>query len=154
MPICTQGMQRTWWPEAGTIIVTGPYCQGNLEFLSWNIIEKSLKFFDARLWEPWISLVLYMTVLYWESAVFLIIKLRHLWDCLTIIMGSPILSLYIQMGPCWCHRWQCVNILNNILNKYGHSGKKHVLTVELSLSRNDHICVWDIVSFINTLPHV
>ena len=23
--ICTQGMQRTWWPEAGTIIVTGPY---------------------------------------------------------------------------------------------------------------------------------
>ena len=28
MPICTQGMQRTWWPEAGTIIVTGPY---------WNI---------------------------------------------------------------------------------------------------------------------
>ena len=26
VPICTQGMQRTWWPEAGTIIVTGPYC--------------------------------------------------------------------------------------------------------------------------------
>ena len=25
MPICTQGMQRTWWPEAVTIIVTGPY---------------------------------------------------------------------------------------------------------------------------------
>ena len=25
MPVCTQGMQRTWWPEAGTIIVTGPY---------------------------------------------------------------------------------------------------------------------------------
>ena len=24
VPICTQGMQRTWWPEAGTIIVTGP----------------------------------------------------------------------------------------------------------------------------------
>ena len=23
--ICTQGMQRTWWPEAGTSIVTGPY---------------------------------------------------------------------------------------------------------------------------------
>ena len=30
-------------------------CQGNLEFLSWNIIEKSLKFFDARLWEPCLS---------------------------------------------------------------------------------------------------
>ena len=26
MPICTQGMQRTWWPEASTIIVTGLYC--------------------------------------------------------------------------------------------------------------------------------
>ena len=25
VPICTQGMQRTWWPEAGTIIVSGPY---------------------------------------------------------------------------------------------------------------------------------
>ena len=25
MPICTQGIQRTWWPEAGTIVVTGPY---------------------------------------------------------------------------------------------------------------------------------
>ena len=25
VPICTQGRQRTWWPEAGTIIVTGPY---------------------------------------------------------------------------------------------------------------------------------
>ena len=26
---------------------------GNLGFLSWNIIEKSLKFFEACLWEPW-----------------------------------------------------------------------------------------------------
>ena len=26
VPICTQGMRRTWWPEAGTIIVIGPYC--------------------------------------------------------------------------------------------------------------------------------
>ena len=25
VPICTQGMQRTWWPEDGTIIVTGLY---------------------------------------------------------------------------------------------------------------------------------
>ena len=25
--ICTQGMQRTWWSEAGTIIVIGPYCE-------------------------------------------------------------------------------------------------------------------------------
>ena len=27
VPICTQGMQRTWWPEVGmrTIIITGPY---------------------------------------------------------------------------------------------------------------------------------
>ena len=25
VPIYTQGMQRTWWPEAGTIIVTGPH---------------------------------------------------------------------------------------------------------------------------------
>ena len=35
VPSCTQGMQQTWWPEAGTIIVNGPYyfqwfyiCQG------------------------------------------------------------------------------------------------------------------------------
>ena len=25
VPICPQGMQQTWWPEASTIIVTGPY---------------------------------------------------------------------------------------------------------------------------------
>ena len=25
MLICIQGMQQTWWSEAGTIIVTGPY---------------------------------------------------------------------------------------------------------------------------------
>ena len=25
VPICTRGMQRTRWPEASTIIVTGPY---------------------------------------------------------------------------------------------------------------------------------
>ena len=25
VPICTHGIQLTWWPEAGTIIVTGPY---------------------------------------------------------------------------------------------------------------------------------
>ena len=25
VPICTQGLQRPWWPEARTIIVTGPY---------------------------------------------------------------------------------------------------------------------------------
>ena len=24
VPICTQGVQRTWWSEAGSIIVTGP----------------------------------------------------------------------------------------------------------------------------------
>ena len=26
LPICIQRMQRAWWLEAGTIIVTGPYC--------------------------------------------------------------------------------------------------------------------------------
>ena len=25
VPISTEGMQQTWWPEAGTIIVAGPY---------------------------------------------------------------------------------------------------------------------------------
>ena len=25
VPICTQGMQRSWWPDASTINVTGPY---------------------------------------------------------------------------------------------------------------------------------
>ena len=29
VPICTQGMRQTWWPEAGTIIVTGPYSLGH-----------------------------------------------------------------------------------------------------------------------------
>ena len=34
VPICTQGMQRTWWPEAGIIIVTGPYWRFAFEFAS------------------------------------------------------------------------------------------------------------------------
>ena len=34
VPICTQGMQRTWWPEAGTIIATGPY--------SWHTLFQNL----------------------------------------------------------------------------------------------------------------
>ena len=29
VPICTQGMQQTWWPEAGTIIVIEPYCDNH-----------------------------------------------------------------------------------------------------------------------------
>ena len=35
VPICTQGMQRIWWPEAGTIIVTGPYCLGQCRGIGW-----------------------------------------------------------------------------------------------------------------------
>ena len=27
-------MQRTWWPEAGTIIVTGPYCRARNRFMA------------------------------------------------------------------------------------------------------------------------
>ena len=30
VPICTQGMQRTWWPEAGTVIVIVPYFNSRL----------------------------------------------------------------------------------------------------------------------------
>ena len=38
VPICAQGMQRTWWPEAGTTIVTGPYW----EAITWIMISKVL----------------------------------------------------------------------------------------------------------------
>ena len=40
VPICTQGMQRTWWPEAGTIIVTGPFWNWaaiSIPVLNWDI---------------------------------------------------------------------------------------------------------------------
>ena len=30
VPICTQGLQRTRWQEAGSMIVTGPYLQNML----------------------------------------------------------------------------------------------------------------------------
>ena len=36
VPICTQGMQRTWWPEAGTVIVTGPYWLGWIRVFHWG----------------------------------------------------------------------------------------------------------------------
>ena len=41
MPICTQGMQRTWWPEAGTIIVTGPYSLTHYASLGLNQLKLS-----------------------------------------------------------------------------------------------------------------
>ena len=41
--ICTQGIKQTWWPEAGTIIVTGPYCLCNLTVEKW--------------WKMWIYIV-------------------------------------------------------------------------------------------------
>ena len=32
-------MQRTWWPEAGTIIVTGPYsCSGKWHLLPYLVV--------------------------------------------------------------------------------------------------------------------
>ena len=39
VPVCTQGMQQTWWPEAGTIIVTGPYFLDSFSdwwYVLWN----------------------------------------------------------------------------------------------------------------------
>ena len=47
VPICTQGMQRTWWPEAGTIIVTGPY---------WLIVVFSLNIVFQTHLSLWIEL--------------------------------------------------------------------------------------------------
>ena len=41
MPVCTQGMQRTWWPEAGTIIVTGLYW-GHIDALAFPSIDHKL----------------------------------------------------------------------------------------------------------------
>ena len=41
VPICTQGMQRTWWPEAGTIIVTGPYYPVSIDLLA-SLIPQDL----------------------------------------------------------------------------------------------------------------
>ena len=42
VPICTQGMQRTWWPEAGTIIVTGPY-------YDWSLVLNIVFVFPIRM---------------------------------------------------------------------------------------------------------
>ena len=39
MPICTQGVQRTWWPDAGTIIVTGPYWDTHYFRLSFTLLR-------------------------------------------------------------------------------------------------------------------
>ena len=53
LPICTQGMQRTWWPEAGTIIVTGPYW--SLKFLSSAV--KSPKVWIFKMLLEWVSIM-------------------------------------------------------------------------------------------------
>ena len=41
-PICTHGMQRTWWPEAGTIIVTELYYKYALKWW-YHLYKKKLK---------------------------------------------------------------------------------------------------------------
>ena len=51
--ICEETMRNMW----SSVF---PFCNiqnnhGNLKFLLWNIIEKSLKIFKACLWEPWIK---------------------------------------------------------------------------------------------------
>ena len=51
MPICTQGMQWTWWPEAGTIIVTGPYWLGRIR--PCLIRPKPDLDFKIRILKPW-----------------------------------------------------------------------------------------------------
>ena len=44
VPICTQSMQRTWWQEAGTVIVTGPYSLTNLQNKIRNLLDRSTTF--------------------------------------------------------------------------------------------------------------
>ena len=41
-PICTHGMQQTWWPEAGTIIVTELYYKYALKWW-YHLYKKKLK---------------------------------------------------------------------------------------------------------------
>ena len=65
MPICTQGMQRTWWSEADTIIVTGLYWRfGNK--LVWNFDQNTVgtpyntnvgvqKIPDRAIWKPMVT---------------------------------------------------------------------------------------------------
>ena len=51
VPICTHGMQWTWWPEASTIIVTGPcYETTNTK---WNIDNQILW------WISWLNTTLW-----------------------------------------------------------------------------------------------
>ena len=49
MPICIQGMQRTWWPEAHTIIVTGPYWMRSWKVTCMSDLWIFFLIFDTRL---------------------------------------------------------------------------------------------------------
>ena len=49
MPICTQGMQRTWWPEARTIIVTGLYWMRSWKVTCMSDLWIFFLIFDTRL---------------------------------------------------------------------------------------------------------
>ena len=61
VPICTQGMQRTWWPEAGTIIVTGPYwtlwtkCSKIWIIMQWFSFKKTYFKMSSATWQPFCS---------------------------------------------------------------------------------------------------
>ena len=81
VPICTQGMQRTWWPEAGTIIVTGPYW--------WRLKKQDL-------WLDWL--------LYAVSSVFRVKKIPNFYST----EGANYVVFVLRFLLHWCF---CVLIL-------------------------------------------
>ena len=72
VPICTQGMQRTWWPEAGIIIVTGPYSYTDLRnpknvsfdfhykswwWLVWLLVDTDFCNFHSQSISVWFTII-------------------------------------------------------------------------------------------------
>ena len=65
MPICTQGMQRTWCPEAGTIIVTGPYCLKQDFSISNALAMEILQTCFIMCWQR--PGLVYQAISYWQN---------------------------------------------------------------------------------------
>ena len=143
VPICTQGVQRTWWPEAGTIIVIGPYLRAPRQAL---FLKRPI---------------------FW-SLPLCIEKWGHLW---IILLASQELVEYncIDCANSTCGSWRWVSVMchspglqiYNTLPLLQHSHKQARLplfdNVMMTSSNGNIFCVtghlcWEITS-LQWIPH-
>ena len=94
VPICAQGMQRTWWPEGGTIIVTGQYWTLRNK-LQWNSNQNTAIFIQENVLEKVIcKMVAILSRLRWVDKDFSILTMKPIRGHVTF---NYILKIHVNL---------------------------------------------------------